>query len=179
MGFLPLPIILFGLFGVLIIAVYFVINQVQHYSQKATLPRELIIACTYTAGTAGIPMLYNYYPDALSWLFIAAVLFLTLCNTLIFAILDFDHNRKTGIKSMAVRTSIYKTRTMALITALLSGTLFLSSFLLEVSPIPGVIGLSMVISYILILLLIPQRQGKYLTLLSDLVLLIPIILLFL
>lgn len=178
MFFLPVPIILFGLLGILIIAIYFVVNQIQHYSQRATLPRELIIACTYTAGTAGIPMLYSYYTEPLHWLMLAAVLFLALCNTLIFAILDYNHNSKTGIKSMAVRTSIRKTRTMALITAFLSGVLFISSFLMDVSPILGIIGLSMVSTYVFILIILPKKHSKYLTLLSDLVLLFPIILFF-
>lgn len=179
MFFLPGTIILFGLFGILIIAIYFVVNQIQHYSRQATLPRELIIACTYTAGTAGIPMLYCYYSEPLHWLFIIAILFLALCNTLIFAILDYEHNRKTGIKSMAVRTSISKTRIMALITAGISGVLFSVSFLPDANPVPGIIGLAMVISYMLILILIPRTQSKYLTLLSDLVLLFPVLLFFL
>ncbi|MBN1950801.1 MAG: hypothetical protein JW801_06330 [Bacteroidales bacterium] len=176
MFFIPGEIILFGAAGILLLTVYLVINQVQHYSKKTALPRELIVALFFTAGTAGVPLIYDPWRESTHWITLVAVLFLILSNTLIFAILDFDHNQKTGIKSIAVRTSVAKTRTMALLSILISGILFLLFTLLSFDPTYGIIGLTMVSLYALMLLIIAHRQSKYFTFLADLVLLLPLIL---
>jgi len=174
---LPFRIVLFGLFGVLFMLAYTILNQVQNYSLRAFFLREPFISLFFIVGTAGVPLLYAGNVSGHNLIFLSAVFLLILTNTIIFACVEYQDDIRAGVKTIAVRFGAKKTRLIGILTGLGSTGLFIYFIQFPAYSAFGYLGIAMTVPLLIMLLLIRFVQKHHLDFLADLILILPLILL--